>query len=1713
VVGALVAGAGVTAGLEALARAHGIALDYDDIWGQRQHAAPEVLARLLAAMHVAAGDEAAVQASLAAAQLRRWKQPLPAAFVLDEAKAAELPLRLPAAIDATLAWRIAEEDGRSRSGEVQPQRLRELEHGAVAGEAYVARALPLPADLPAGYHRLTVLCGAAPLGETRVIVAPPTAYLPPALEGDGRIWGAAVQLYAVRSERNWGIGDYTDLATLVAQWGERGAGVLAVNPLHAMFPHNPEHASPYSPSSRLFLNVLYLDIEAVDEYPRCAAARERVRSAAFQSKLAQLRAADRVDYAAVAEVKLPLLEMLFEEFRRSRQQHGERARAFDAFRAARGEALRLHALYEALQEHFHRLDPGVWGWPVWPQQFRQPDSPAVQRFADERRQRIEFFKYLQWQADAQLGAVGHRSLALGLGVGLLGDLAVSVDRAGAEAWSSQDLYAVDASVGAPPDDFNLGGQNWGLPPLVPQALSQAGYAPFIATLRANMQHNGALRIDHVMALARLYWIPAGHDATQGAYVHYPFDDLLAIVRLESRRHRCLVIGEDLGTVPPEFRDKLAAAGVLSYRLLYFERDAEGGFLPPQRYPRQALVAASTHDLPTLAGWWVGRDIAVRAELGLFPQPQLRERQVIDRARDRARLLLALEREGLLPPGATVNPVSMPEMSPAFAQALHAYLARTPAKIALVQLEDVLGVAEQLNLPGTTVQYPNWRRRLPLPLEAWPQDERFAALVKVFMQERGSGRARARRGPLAAVIPRATYRVQLHRDFRFTDAAALVPYLAELAASHLYCSPILRARAGSRHGYDIVDHDQLNPEIGSRDDFERLVAELRRHGMGLLVDIVPNHMGVLGGDNGWWLDVLENGPSSQYAEYFDIDWQAADPAIAGRVLLPILGDQYGVVLERGELRLAFDAAGSFSLNYYEHRLPIDPATYPALLAQAARQLAAGAVPAAAIDALASLATALGHLPPRSATEPQARAERSRDKEVHKGRLAQLARDFPPLAEAIERALASFAGTPGDRASFDALDALIEAQGYRLAYWRVAADEINYRRFFDINDLAALRMEREEVFEATHKLVLELAASGKIDGLRIDHPDGLLDPAAYFVRLQNRYAELAGGVPPAADADQKPLYVAIEKILAAHEHLPERWAVHGTTGYRFATVINGLFVDTRAKSPLDRAWRAFVRDEAEDFEKLAYRCRRLVMATSLAGELTVLANALLRLARAERRTRDFTANSLRLALAEVVAGFPVYRTYVVDKPSAQDRRYIDWAVGRARRRGRATDATVLDFVHNVLLGRLPAGADPALLSRYREFTRRLQQFTAPVAAKGIEDTALYRHHRLAALDEVGCDPDDFGFTVSAFHGASRDRAARWPHTMLASSTHDTKRSEDVRARLDVISELPAAWRLAVRRFARINRSKRRTVEDGPAPSRNDEYLLYQILVGTFPAGGLDEAGLAVYRQRIVQYMLKAAREAKQHTSWINPNAAYETALAGFIEALLARADGNLFLDELRAALPPFAWWGAFNSLSMTLLKLASPGVPDIYQGEEMIELALVDPDNRRPVDFETRRRLLAELAAASDGQQTLRELLAAPTDGRAKLWTIARALRLRRADPDLFADGEYLPLAAEGERAQHLLAFARRHRNRLAVAIAGRLYAGLGLPAGKPPVGALWRGTRIDLPPAAGWCDVLSGARFAGAAELEAVLAAAPLALLYSEAADSPSPEIPEGEKSP
>ena len=727
--------------LAELARSHAIDLEYHDIWGRVHRSSPAALRALFACMDIDASTDAAAAQRLQETLAARWQEVVAPVIVLREDAA---PWRVRVQLDEamlrqSLRWVVEEEQHRRHEATFVPGTLPRCGEAIVASGTRIAVELELHLPLPLGYHELTLCIEQQAIATALLAVVPARCYQPEAIAQQRRVWGVAAQLYAVRSGRNWGIGDYTDLRCLVEFWGARGASIVGLNPQHALFAGKPEHCSPYSPNSRLFRNWLYIDVEACEDFARCERARTLVASPAFQTRLRALRASDFVDYVGVARAKREVLELVYAEFRaRELERSSARARAFRDFQRARGERLRSFASFEALAEHLAAASQPSDRWQSWPEAFRDPGSAAVRRFCDTHLDRVEFFEYLQWIADAQLDAAGKRCFELGLGVGLYEDLAVSADRGGSETWINQRTFALNASIGAPPDELNLRGQNWGLPPFVPARLRAARYAPFLEILRANMRHAGALRIDHVMALMRLYWIPAGASGADGVYVRYPFSDLLGLVALESHRNRCMVIGEDLGTVPDEVRQNLEAAGVLSYRVVYFERDRHGDFKPPGWYPRQALVVASTHDLPTVAGWWREHDIAVRTALALYPNDALRESQIAGRTEDRGRLLAMLAREGLLPPGVSANPYELLEPSAELIAALHAYLASTPACAMTVQLEDLLAAVEQVNVPGTVTEYPNWRRKLALALEDYAADPRIDTTIRTLTRLRPRG---------------------------------------------------------------------------------------------------------------------------------------------------------------------------------------------------------------------------------------------------------------------------------------------------------------------------------------------------------------------------------------------------------------------------------------------------------------------------------------------------------------------------------------------------------------------------------------------------------------------------------------------------------------------------------------------------------------------------------------------------------------------------------------------------------------------------------------------------------------------------------------------------------------------------------------------------------------------------------------------------------------
>ena len=863
--------------------------------------------------------------------------------------------------------------------------------------------------------------------------------------------------------------------------------------------------------------------------------------------------------------------------------------------------------------------------------------------------------------------------------------------------------------------------------------------------------------------------------------------------------------------------------------------------------------------------------------------------------------------------------------------------------------------------------------------------------------------------MSPAIPLATYRLQLTADFNFEKAAEVVPYLNALGISHVYASPFMKARKGSSHGYDVVDHTSLNPELGGDAGFDRLSAALKRNDLGLILDFVPNHVGVHYADNPWWLDMLEWGPASPHAASFDVDWEQLPYRRRGGVLLPILGSPYGEALERGEIALRYDAAeGSFSCWYFEHRLPIAPERYGEVLRMVAKEAGAESSEAGKqIFALASRYRGLRH--PNRDEAPNFRTE---------------LKGITGGAEVIARGLSAYRAGAGRPTQTLALHHLLERQHYKLGHWRLASSDINYRRFFDVNSLAGLRVEDAETFEVAHRLVRKLIAEGRLQGLRLDHIDGLRDPAQYFQRLRRLIRQAQGG-------DAGPFYVVIEKILAEEEKLQRFPGVYGTTGYEWMNVLTHLLVDPKGLDSLDEIWRQ-VSNQPPQLDPVLTAAKGRVLETLLTSEFTVLTRLLARIANGHYSTRDYSADSLRQALELYVMHFPVYRTYITASgPTARDRALIEATIARARAEWFAADDGIFDFLRDVItLDLLKPGRPPHSTPRVRRFAFKLQQFTGPLMAKSLEDTAFYRYHRLLALNEVGGDPSAKALTIPAFHAMMQTRAREWPHGMTATATHDTKRGEDARARLAALTEIPDEWTSTVARWKVLNAPH--VVLNGArrAPTASREYMLYQTLLGAWPMEGAD----ASFAERIQAYALKAAREAKQETSWLNPQPAYEDGLKTFIDRILDDSVSREFLESLSTLARRVALLGALNSLSQLTLKATLPGVPDFYQGTEFWDLSLVDPDNRRPVDFAARANALSALHAPHWEQLTQ-----SWSDGRLKLAWTAHLLKMRIEFAEVFADGDYQPLEVSGPHRDHIIAFVRRRGKNAAIVVAARWFA--------------------------------------------------------------------------
>jgi (1->4)-alpha-D-glucan 1-alpha-D-glucosylmutase len=956
------------------------------------------------------------------------------------------------------------------------------------------------------------------------------------------------------------------------------------------------------------------------------------------------------------------------------------------------------------------------------------------------------------------------------------------------------------------------------------------------------------------------------------------------------------------------------------------------------------------------------------------------------------------------------------------------------------------------------------------------------------------------------VPVATYRIQFSLNFRFQDARDLVPYLHELGISDLYASPRFKARKGSSHGYDVADPQRVSSELGTEQEFEELVQKLRHYQMGLLLDIVPNHMAA-SHENPWWMDVLENGPSSAYAGYFDIDWHPAASKAAflqdNRVLLPVLGSLYGDELENQKLTLRLDERGFF-IRYYEHRFPLDPKSYGSMLRRFAERRRASSAAAEGttheVDAILEL---IEQIPGFTADSP---AERERRRELGKQikeRVWRLYHGNPESKRLMDEVLHSFSGSKEDAASIAQLDSLLAAQPYRLAHWRIGREELNYRRFFDINDLVGLRVEDPVVFADRHRVILQLVREGSVTGLRVDHVDGLYDPLSYLRMLQQCATE-----EPLSPCPQN-LYVAAEKILGERESLPEEWPVAGTTGYDFLNAVNALSIDPEGLGELETIYSSLTGTSAP-FAEVCYAGNKKVMNELFSAEIYALSYHLGKLAALDRNARDLPLHELVQLLTEVTACLPVYRTYARSLEVApRDRVFVERALELARRRapvGKVSDEAFA-FLRRVLLLEPPPYLEDQK-AEFLGFVMRWQQFTGPVMAKGLEDTACYVHNSLLSLNEVGSDPlrESLPLEVNAFHLFNQERQKKLPLTLNATSTHDTKRSEDVRARINVLSELTGQWGASLFRWSRWNNGKKRQVKDHVAPAPHEEVALYQTLLGGWP---LDPSEVSCFKDRVKAYMLKAAREAKIYTDWLSPDEEHEAAVGEFVDAVLDQSTKNRFLADFLELQRKVAYYGALNSLAQVLLKIAAPGVPDFYQGTELWDFSLTDPDNRRPVDFGQRVRLLESLQA-SDSENLLplvQQLLEQWQDGRIKLYLTAKGLAVRRGHARLFQEGAYIPLEPAGKRRDNVCSFARRCDQEWVVAAAPRLLSGMVdvdvLPLGK----AVWGNTVIRLPREAPkvWRNALTGEKIAMSAgkasqdlRLSAVFSALPVALLVAEA---------------
>jgi (1->4)-alpha-D-glucan 1-alpha-D-glucosylmutase len=1597
--------------MKLLAARYGIEDSFLDAHGIERATSPETRQALLAAMGVNADSEEAAVAALDEVDRSEWLRALPPVHVIQKT----LPLIVPVTYDPqtdSVLWRLTLEDGSHKTGQAVFSSLALLGRRELDGQLREQRALELDGvDIPMGYHRLTVSPGDA---VSTLIITPGQCWLPPAVEQGGRLWGVAAQLYLLKSKANWGIGDFSDLRQLAQICARSGAQVIGLNPLHAMFLDDPEHASPYSPASRYLLNVLNIDVMNVAQAPPCVEALAQIRAQSFQVALSACRDSDRVDYTQVARLKLSVLEVIFKYWctiRESSYWH-----EFEAFRRGADQTFERSCLFLALRDHFAAQTPALPDWHTWPKEYQSPDTAAVMQFAEERQERVTFQAWLQYLADKQLGEAAFA--ASPMAIGLYRDLAVGADPSGAETWANPRAVVSLAQVGAPPDIYNPAGQRWGLPPFHPMVLKNEGYRSFIELLRANMRHAGGLRIDHVMALQQLYWVPAGSTAAQGAYVRYPMEDLIGILALESHRNRCLVVGEDLGTVPPGFRERMMRARILSYRVLFFEKD-ENGFVPPQSYPGLSLAVAGSHDLPTIGAWMTASDLALKEKLDLFPSVKHRDAAQLDRAYDRRELLAAFKEGGL-----GDNP-DMPLNE--FSGAVHAFLARTASAIAMVQMDDITQETRPVNVPTTSNEYPNWRRRLSMNLENIPGDAHFLALTRLMNEIRAadhSAQVRSATRATSAKTWTGTYRLQLHEDFPLDAASKILPYLKALGISHVYLSPCLQASPGSRHGYDVTNATKISRDLGGEEGWSRFVDAARAQGLGILLDIVPNHMAATA-KNEWWDDVLAHGPYSPYAQFFDIRISDGAPF---RLELCSLGRPYGEALQSGELKLTL-VDGRPRFEHFDNSWPLAAASWGELVNPPLE--ASNLTADRRLDCFKEL------IDLQAVASPSAD-----DREAYR----RCQRDALSLLEDAKRAGVLEKAIARVNENAARLHAMLTRQFFALHSWMLSGELTNYRRFFEVDSLVGIRTELASVFEATHARISTMLSRAELDGLRVDHPDGLADPKAYFRQLR---ALLPGG------------RIYVEKILGNDERLEQTWHVDGTVGYDFLAKVNRLWMDDSHTDALTSIYNDFT-GHSVNAGALVRQKQQEVLDSAFFGELSRLTQMLVHIARRDPDTSDLSPRYLREALAAVTAGLPIYRTYRTGAAiNVRDTRILRETLQAVRLSSPQIDPSIFVFLESLL-------CKSRLTEFEAEFVKQWQQLTPAVMAKGVEDTTFYVFDRLLSCNEVGASASMLGISSEKFHEYCHYLSEHWPHNLLATSTHDNKRSEDVRTRISLLSEIPERWAQILHQWSQINAEAWRNRN----PDRHAEYLLYQTMIGAWP----------IDQERCWQYMLKALREAKINTSWHKPNVAYEEKIRVFTENVLRNAE---FISSIESFIAPLILPGRINSLAQTLLKLVAPGVPDFYQGSELWDLSLVDPDNRRPVDYDIRARLLAACREMS-AEAVLQDW----HSGLPKIWMVSRVLNYRAQNPHVFCgDSKYQPLAASGTRLSNLIS-CRRGDNVIAV-----------VPRFGMTVDGDWQDTQLPLPTGE-WRNLFGGKPLRTSAAAALLFRDFPVALLVRSDASSP-----------